>query len=286
MKSNFNSIKMVVSDLDHTILTDEFTMDEEYVNTFRKLKEAGYTVVVASARGFFQSYIFSQYLKPDYTICDNGASIIKFDYDRHKKHIVWESRIPEKVRLDILNNLIGYDTLISVIESGNDIYITKNRYNPKFVADYAESYREAKRTVPEFDVHVVDSIEEIPFDLPLTRIAVFDHVQKKSTHEHLEALGRKHPEIRYSRSFSTTFEYGCADKGETLKRLTEMLGLKKENVIAFGDGLTDIAMFKESGISVAVENASEEVKRNATYVCDSVFDMGVDRFIKENLLDE
>lgn len=286
MKDEFKNIKMIVSDLDHTILPDEFTIDMRYSDTFNRLKEKGYILVVASARGFYQSYIFSQYLIPDYTICDNGASTVRYDYDRHEKHIIHQSLIPEKARLDILENLIGYDTLISVIESGDDIYITKNKYNPKFVSDYAKSYLEAKKTVPEFNVHQVNAVEEIPFDLPLTRIAVFDHVMDRKTHEHLENLGRKHPEIRYSRSFSTTFEYGCSDKGEALKRLTEELGLKKENVISFGDGLTDMAMFRESGISVAVKNASEKVRESATLVCGDVFSNGVDRFLKENFLDD
>ena len=286
MKDEFKDIKMIVSDLDHTILMDEFNLEDVYPDTFRKLREKGYTLVVASARGFYQSYIFSQYLIPDYTICDNGASIVKFDYEKRKKNIVYEKRIPEDVKLDILNNLIGYDTLISVIESGDVIYITRNSYSPEVVRDYSQSYLKAKKTVPQFDVRVVDTIEDVPFDLPLTRIAVFDHVQEKDTHRHLEELGRKHPEIRYSRSFSTTFEYGCSDKGETLKRLMDITGMKKENVLCFGDGATDIAMFRHAGISVAVKNASEEVRNSATLVCDSVFDLGVYRFITENLLNE
>lgn len=51
--------------------------------------------------------------------------------------------------------------------------------------------------------------------------------------------------------------------------------LKKEEIIAFGDGENDIPMLKIAGIGVAMGNAKQLVKDNADYVTESVWDDGV-----------
>lgn len=48
-----------------------------------------------------------------------------------------------------------------------------------------------------------------------------------------------------------------------------MRNLQKEELIAFGDGENDLEMLKEVGVSVAMENAVNEVKEIATMVTDS-----------------
>jgi hydroxymethylpyrimidine pyrophosphatase-like HAD family hydrolase len=45
--------------------------------------------------------------------------------------------------------------------------------------------------------------------------------------------------------------------------LAEHLGLRREQTMAFGDGLNDITMIKSAGIGVAMSNAVDEVKRVA-----------------------
>ncbi len=48
-----------------------------------------------------------------------------------------------------------------------------------------------------------------------------------------------------------------------------MRNLQKEELIAFGDGENDLEMLKEVGVSVAMGNAVNEVKKIATMVTDS-----------------
>ena len=53
----------------------------------------------------------------------------------------------------------------------------------------------------------------------------------------------------------------AADKGNALKKLQEILGITKEETMAFGDNFNDIGMFQQAGESYAVANAAEEVKK-------------------------
>ena len=59
------------------------------------------------------------------------------------------------------------------------------------------------------------------------------------------------------------------------------LSLKKENLLAFGDGYNDISMLRYAGLGVAMANASEEVKKAANRITLSNDEDGVARILEE-----
>lgn len=65
------------------------------------------------------------------------------------------------------------------------------------------------------------------------------------------------------------------DKGLALEAMLPQLGLKREELMTFGDSFNDIGMIKYAGIGVAMANADEEVKAIADYVTDSNNDDGI-----------
>ena len=56
------------------------------------------------------------------------------------------------------------------------------------------------------------------------------------------------------------------NKGTALVELGSMLGIRREEIMACGDGDNDIEMVKEAGFGVAMGNAEEEVKAAADYI--------------------
>ena len=56
------------------------------------------------------------------------------------------------------------------------------------------------------------------------------------------------------------------DKAASINRLVEYLGIKQEEVMAFGDGYNDLSMIEYAGLGVAMENAIDEVKIRANVV--------------------
>jgi Cof subfamily protein (haloacid dehalogenase superfamily) len=64
-------------------------------------------------------------------------------------------------------------------------------------------------------------------------------------------------------------------KGEALRTLARFLGTHPTEVIAIGDGLNDIPLLKEAGISVAMGNAFPEVKAVAQYVTEDIEHHGI-----------
>lgn len=75
------------------------------------------------------------------------------------------------------------------------------------------------------------------------------------------------------------------DKDSGMDRLIDFFDIKLSETMAFGDGGNDISMLKHAAIGIAMGNSSDEVKRSADYITDSVDDNGVVNALKHfNLL--
>ena len=73
-------------------------------------------------------------------------------------------------------------------------------------------------------------------------------------------------------------------KGVGLKRLGDILGIRTDEILAFGDGLNDIRMLQTAGIGVAMENAPQEVKEAADDMAFSNDRDGVAEYIERHVL--
>ena len=78
-----------------------------------------------------------------------------------------------------------------------------------------------------------------------------------------------------------------AKTDEELKAMTgilkERLAIPKEQIIAIGDNENDVEMFKEAGISVAMENAKDPVKQQADFVAADNDHDGAAEFLEKFL---
>jgi haloacid dehalogenase-like hydrolase len=75
-----------------------------------------------------------------------------------------------------------------------------------------------------------------------------------------------------------------ANKGVVAERLSHYYQIPLEQIATLGDGANDVLMFRRSGLSIAMGNASEEVQRQATYVTASNEDEGFAKAIEEFIL--
>ena len=87
--------------------------------------------------------------------------------------------------------------------------------------------------------------------------------------------------MRFVESFSSsgkrilTLTAQGADKGVALRVACGELDIEPSSVVAFGDAENDIEMFRLTGASVAMGQASDHVKAEASYVSSPGFDDGV-----------
>ena len=72
-------------------------------------------------------------------------------------------------------------------------------------------------------------------------------------------IAADHPDLIATSSLKNNLEINNAkaNKGNALRALTDYLGLKTENTMAFGDGGNDLPMLKAAGVSVAMANGMQ-----------------------------
>ena len=74
------------------------------------------------------------------------------------------------------------------------------------------------------------------------------------------------------------------DKAQSLARLLESLNLKKEEMIACGDGYNDLSMIEFAGLGVAMENAVLPVRNAADYITLSNNEDGIAHVVEKFML--
>jgi len=90
--------------------------------------------------------------------------------------------------------------------------------------------------------------------------------------------------LSLARSHTTsTSPHPFANKGAALSEIAKLLALPLAEIAVVGHRGNDVAMFERSGLSIAMGNASPQVRRAADFVTDSNREEGfanaVDRFI-------
>ena len=97
------------------------------------------------------------------------------------------------------------------------------------------------------------------------------------------ALGRDYSVYRSEPFFLEIMPKGI-DKAKSLGRLLEKLGMKREQMIACGDGYNDLTMIQYAGLGVAMDNAVLPVKKAANYITASNNEDGVALVVEKFLL--
>ena len=89
--------------------------------------------------------------------------------------------------------------------------------------------------------------------------------------------------VARSQPYYLDITHPLANKGAALSEIAKLLGVPLAEIAVIGDGGNDVAMFERSGLSIAMGNASPEVRQAADFVTDSNREEGfanaIERFI-------
>ena len=75
-----------------------------------------------------------------------------------------------------------------------------------------------------------------------------------------------------------------ATKSNGILAIADEFNISKNEIIAFGDDVNDKEMFLNCGLSVAMDNAIDEIKRMADYICESNDNDGVAKYLENSIL--
>lgn len=261
---DFSKIKLIVSDMDGTLLNSDHEVSDEFFRIFEKLKQRGILFAVASGRQYYSLMERMKPIKDELTfIAENGA-------------IVMEKG--EQVFLQPMEKDIVHRVIKEVREIGGKYLVLcgrKQAYiestDPEFMKPFLEHYEKYK---------VVDDLLDVEDDVFL-KLTICDLTgAEKNSLPRVQHFANE-LQVKLSGEIWIDFNDKKAHKGNALKALQDLHGLGKENTMAFGDYLNDMELFEHAEISFAVENAHKDVKEMAKYRTSSNNNRGVESILAD-----
>lgn len=254
--------KLIITDLDGTLLHDDKTVSEYSVNVFKKAREQGILTAVATARGHTNARQYISSLNPDILISSGGALIKK------GSDIIYSCCFSKEETAEIIGKALaltkgGCEITADTADKHywnykQDPHILSPDWGEVIYTDYSDFCEESlKICVQTDDEGIAKAVAESVKDCDCARFSDGDW-------------------YKYTKATAT--------KANAVKITAEKLGISLEDVTAFGDDFVDIEMLKACGVGVAVENAISGVKEIADYIADSNENDGVARFIEKYIL--
>jgi Cof subfamily protein (haloacid dehalogenase superfamily) len=93
-----------------------------------------------------------------------------------------------------------------------------------------------------------------------------DHALLARCEQELQAALGEHASASRSQPYYLDVTHPMANKGVAVARLAALMGVPLAEIAVIGDGLNDVGMFAQGGLSIAMGNAPPEVQRKARFV--------------------
>ena len=254
-------IKLVASDLDGTLLQGGAQqLAPHSIDLIHRLVQRAFVLSPQAADNTITKCVYFQRLKTRFRILRKTAPSIF-----HNGEVISRSVIDQSLASRIVNGIKKNPAFEIVISREDSCFIENN--NPEFVNHIVN--------VMKNTTQVVDDIRTV--DGPILKIAICNmddgaHIIDKYL-KHLQDLFGAEIKVVTSGNIWIDFIAPGTNKGTALEKLTQKLGIKPEECMAFGDQYNDVEMLQFVGTSYAMSNAAPGISYYSTYVTDSVDDV-------------
>jgi Cof subfamily protein (haloacid dehalogenase superfamily) len=264
-------IALVVSDVDGTLLTKDKTLTEQARRAAQRLHEAGIAFTITSSRPAIGMRFLVEPLGIALPVGPfNGSSIVDVNMNPVEQNLIPASAAERC--LAVLNKF-GVDIWLFT----NDAWLTKNPDGP-YVPNEKRAIRADPTIVPDFSPYVSAACKIVGSSNDFELLVRCETAMR-------EALGEQANAVR-SQSYYLDITPPGHDKGTFVTAMAKRLGVPLDAVATIGDMHNDVAMFKVSGLSIAMGNAADDVKSFATRTTTSNEDEGfanaMDQILTEN----
>jgi Cof subfamily protein (haloacid dehalogenase superfamily) len=260
-----NRIELVVSDVDGTLLTKDKTLTESAKAAVRRLREAGIAFTIVSSRPIIGMRFLIEPLGITLPVgAFNGSCIVDPQLNPIELHLIPPSAAQRSI--DVLNQF-GVDIWLFT----RDLWLTRNP-DGEYVAHEKRAIRADPTIVADFTPYLDAACKIVGSSSDAALL-------KRCETAMQQALGGQATAVRSQSYYLDVTPPGC-NKGTFVEAIAKRLGVLTDKVATIGDMENDLAMFKKSGMSIAMGNATDEVKKAATLVTASNEDEGFAKAIE------
>ena len=262
-------ISLLLADVDGTLVTHDKILTERARNAVHSLHRAGIHFAITSGRPPKGMAMLIEPLALETPIAGfNGGLFVHPDLT-----IIEERELAPDVARQAFDLILKHE-LDAWVYSGNDWLVRDPKaphvdreawtvkFRPKAVTNFANALQKAVKIVG-----VSDDLERV----------------KRCESDAQAALGH-HATAARSQPYYLDVTHPDANKGFVAGYLSRLFEIPEEEIATIGDQPNDVLMFERSGFSIAMGNASDEVKRQASAVTDSYEDEGFAKAVERFLL--
>ncbi|RLQ94900.1 Cof-type HAD-IIB family hydrolase [Falsibacillus albus] len=268
------SYKMIVLDLDDTLLRDDQTISERTKNALLMAQEAGVKVVLASGRPTFGMRGIAIELKLDqfgsYLLAFNGSKIIDCKTDEEKYSRTLSPETAHKL-YDLSKRegvgILTYKEDAIIVEEPNE-------------------FAEIESMLTGLPVEVVPSFKEAVTEPVVKALMLKEADRLVEVEKKLQGELEGELSVMRSKPYFLEFTEQGVTKGASLDYLIKPLGIRPEEVIAIGDSYNDLTMIEFAGLGVAMGNAPQDIKDKSDYITASNMEDGVAEVVEKFVLKE
>lgn len=270
--------KFVLCDLDGTLLDLPNGLSEECLARLNALLDQGLQFSIATGRDLKKAKKAVRGLKLAHpVILTNGALMA----DLEKEKILEVTYIGTPIVQEILkwSEEMGLDPIVFITydPESQTLYSLKGKWGKKGI-------KLLQRT--EIEQYLTLQVVSIQFHAEKkTLIPLMTRIQQNFQNEvniiFIEDVSYRSFQIKGD-WFWLEMNSIEAGKDRMMHKLAEKLGLNLQNFVVFGDNLNDLEMMESAGISVAVGNAHNDVKKIANYITLDNNECGVVEFLEKN----
>ncbi|SCZ80958.1 Cof-type HAD-IIB family hydrolase [Acidaminobacter hydrogenoformans] len=264
--------KLIVTDMDGTLLNSDKEVSPDTVAALRTLMQTGARVTLATGRIYRAAKRYADQIgMTTPLICCNGAVIV----DPVTDELLYGAPIPAAIGKKVLEIARRYDVYYHLYDK-ETIYSERLEkliaYFRRMSLEHPPEHRVGTEVVPDaMALFEQKEIYKIGFH--------FDNSERSAQmRREVEAIEG----IAGYKSLDTIYDVLMAgvNKGTALERLCGILGVRREEVMAFGDNENDLEMLEYAGMGVAMANAEAFVHDVADHVTASNDEEGVLRALE------
>lgn len=266
-------MKLIVTDLDGTLLNSAREISVKNAQTLLKAQDRGIEIAVATGRNYGNAKAVCERagLTP-HIICNNGSFVYTKDGVKIDAAVLDKKHISHAI--DWLQPRKYFYTLctdqsVYMLKTAKEIVREEHRAAKRRIKDITEAdlCQDLEKFMTMDAVVLVDDFSEV-----LNTESEFGNISVITLDQDKLQQGReyfsKYPGMAMTVAGNDIFEmiHTKASKGNALEKLTSHLGISLQDAMAIGDNYNDLSMLRKAGISVAIGNAEEDVKKVCKYV--------------------
>lgn len=272
------SYKLICIDIDGTLLTDDKKLSKRNIDAIKNANNKGVHVAISTGRIFPSANYYAKLIGVKSPIIASNGAYIK---DSNEDKVIYKKNMEFNKTIKIINILREYK-LRPHFNTHNKILTEDLEFSKKVYSKMNEVLSENNKV----DIELIDTWENAlkTYEHEILKGIIVDKDINKV--REVKEIVSKEEGIEVVSSYTNNFEVmnKGISKGNAVKILSEILEVKKENVMCIGDSENDLSMIKFAGLGVAMGNATKYIKESADYITDINNEDGVAKAIEKFIL--